>query len=194
MTKKNEMSYLEFRNLMKNATVTKKGRVKENPSIPGYSTALRGKHAVRASDSRRAAVEQGFRSNLELRVSIILKNSKIRFRYEPYTLDYEVPAKRCVCTKCRSKKIVKKHRYKPDFVLRHNVILEVKGNFTRADQVKMLAVKKANPKYRIVFVSQNPKKKTTPKGPMTYEDWAIKYEFEYIGIKDFQLYINSLSF
>ncbi len=193
--KKDEINYRDFRTLMKNATVTKKGRVKVNPSIPGYSTELKGKHAVRASDSRKAALEQGFRSNLELRVSIILKNSNIRAKYEPYTLPYNIaPTIKCVCEDCGSKNITIKKHYTPDFVLRNNLVLEVKGLFRPSDRKKMLAVRIANPKHKFILVFQTPKKKISKQSSTTYEDWAIKHEFEYIGIKDFQLYINSLSF
>lgn len=74
------------------------------------------------------------------------------------------------------------HNYIPDFEVSTpsgiKFFLEVKGYFRTADQVKMKAVKTANPSadIRIVFQKNN---KINKHSKMHYSDWADKYGFPY---------------
>lgn len=78
------------------------------------------------------------------------------------------------------------HRYVPDFKISTKsgtvFYLEVKGYFRTQDQVKMRAVKLANPNedIRILFQRDN---KINKHSKMHYSDWAVKYGFQYtIGV------------
>jgi hypothetical protein len=94
-----------------------------------------------------------------------LKKSKVKVTYEESRLPY-----------------VTHHNYVPDFEVstRSGVsyFLEVKGYFRTADQVKMKAVKAANPNLdiRLVFQKDN---KVNKFSKMYYSDWAEKYGFPY---------------
>jgi predicted nuclease of restriction endonuclease-like RecB superfamily len=74
------------------------------------------------------------------------------------------------------------HRYVPDFKIttRSGTVfyLEVKGYFRTTDQVKMKAVKVANPNedIRILFQKDN---KLNKHSKMHYSDWAKKYNFPF---------------
>lgn len=94
-----------------------------------------------------------------------LKKSKVKVTYEESRLPY-----------------VTYHNYVPDFEVstRSGVtyFLEVKGYFRTADQVKMKAVKAANPNadIRLIFQKDN---KVNKFSKMYYSDWAKKYGFPY---------------
>lgn len=92
-----------------------------------------------------------------------LKNAKVKVTYEEDRLPY-----------------VTHHSYVPDFkvsTLSGSVFyLEVKGYFRTADQVKMRAVKQANPDLDIRFVFQRDNK-LNKHSKMTYSLWAAKYGF-----------------
>jgi hypothetical protein len=103
-----------------------------------------------------------FRSGLEKEVAKQLKNSKIKFEYEPKEkkLNYTIP--------------VKKARYTPDFYITtrtgKEIIIECKGIWTFVDRYKHLLVRRANPDKDIRFVFSNPKSKIRKGSKMTYAD------------------------
>ncbi len=74
------------------------------------------------------------------------------------------------------------HNYVPDFKIStssgRTFYLEVKGYFRTADQVKMKAVKVANPTVDIRFVFQKDNK-LNKYSKLHYSDWATKYGFLY---------------
>ena len=70
-----------------------------------------------------------------------------------------------------------RHFYLPDFI-KDDHIIETKGIFDATDRRKMLAVKAANPKYRITLWFQDADLRISKKSKTTYREWAIKHGFE----------------
>ncbi len=103
------------------------------------------------------------RSGLETKVKKQLKNRKVKFKYEPYSIPY-----------------VLKAGYIPDFVFTKKdgseMLIETKGFFKPADRRKMLAVKECNPDLDIRIVFQRDNYLTKSKSS-TYTDWAKKNGF-----------------
>lgn len=69
--------------------------------------------------------------------------------------------------------------YLPDFILPNGIIVETKGYFDTKAQVKMKAVKQANPHLDIRFVFMNSRSKVRKNSKMTYADWCERYGFPY---------------
>jgi hypothetical protein len=69
--------------------------------------------------------------------------------------------------------------YIPDFILPNGIIVEAKGYFDVRAQVKMKAVKKANPTLDIRFVFMNSDNKIRKGSKVTYADWCERYGFPY---------------
>jgi hypothetical protein len=117
-----------------------------------------------------------YRSGAEAKFAEYLKKQKIKFKYEPYPLVYEV-------------KELKKYwldfqlispylgKYGPE-----DILIEFKGRFTAADRKKLLRVQNDNPfhEIRLVFQQDN---KLSKKSKTKYSDWAKKNGFKYhVGI------------
>lgn len=83
------------------------------------------------------------------------------FAYEPIKLSYTTT-----------------HTYTPDFVDEATkTIIETKGFFPQEDRSKMLAVKRANPDWRIEICFQRPDTKLNKASSTTYRQWAEKHGF-----------------
>tara|TARA_A100001391_G_scaffold201791_1_gene189673 strand:- start:1227 stop:1559 length:333 start_codon:yes stop_codon:yes gene_type:complete len=83
------------------------------------------------------------------------------YQYEPIKLTYTTS-----------------HTYTPDFVDAANkTIIETKGFFPASDRSKMLAVKRANPDWRIEICFQRPETKISKGSKTTYREWAEKNGF-----------------
>lgn len=84
--------------------------------------------------------------------------------YEDQTLYYTIPEQ--------------VHKYKPDFTLPNNVIIEVKGRFTAADRRKMAFVIEQNPEkdIRLLFQTDN---KISSNSRTRYSDWCKKRGIKY---------------
>lgn len=75
---------------------------------------------------------------------------------------------------------ITEHTYCPDFIDRDaKTIWETKGRLTQEDRSKMLAVKKAHPDWRIIFVFQYPHRTLSKASKTTYAKWAEKNGFEW---------------
>jgi len=116
-----------------------------------------------------------FRSGSEQRLWSLLKESKIKHRYEPYKIKYHVSLIRS---------------YLPDFVLTNGIILEVKGRFTTADRQKHLYIRREEPLLDIRFIFDNPKSKLYKGSKTTYADWCEKNNFLYCSAKDSDLILK----
>jgi ssDNA-binding Zn-finger/Zn-ribbon topoisomerase 1 len=138
---------------------------------------------IRQSKVRKDAVKAGYRSGFEQSIGEELKKNKIPFEYETKTFDYYLEQRACRCSECGSTKIIKKHSYKPDFIV-GNTIIEAKGRLTAKDKKKMIAVAKYNPDINIVFLFQNGNRKLTRKSKKTYEQWASDNGFDVIVFTD----------
>lgn len=109
------------------------------------------------------------------------KNPQMKGGFEP--IIYEQLKDKCdVSYEATRLPYVTHHSYIPDFKVDtssgHSFYVEVKGYFRTADQVKMRAVKLANPEVdiRIVFQKNN---KINKHSKMYYSDWAEKYGFPF---------------
>lgn len=103
------------------------------------------------------------KSSLELQVWKQLKGKRQEVHYEPIHIEYTSPIK----------------RYRPDFILKNGIIIEVKGYFESKDRSKHLRVKKQHPDLDIRFVFQNPQTKLSKKSKTTYAAWCEKHGFKY---------------
>ena len=99
--------------------------------------------------------------NKSLRGSVKARGCKVEYETEMLT---------CIIIK----------EYKPDFIITlpsgKKIYIETKGYFPYEDQVKMIGVKRANPRkdIRLVFQKDNKIRKGSN---MTYTDWARNNNF-----------------
>ena len=112
----------------------------------------------------RVARKNGYRSGLEHKIAILLKQLKVRYTYESIKIEWEDLAYRT---------------YTPDFILYNGIIIETKGIFTTSDRRKHIAIKKQHPKLDIRFVFENSRKKLRKGAKSSYAQWCIKYGFRY---------------
>jgi len=113
---------------------------------------------------RRDAIKNGYRSGLELKISMALDTIRYKYDYESIKIEWEDLAYRT---------------YTPDFILKNGIIIETKGRFLTMDRRKHLAIKKQHPNLDIRFVFENSRKKLRKGAKSTYAEWCIKYGFRY---------------
>ena len=111
-----------------------------------------------------AARKYGYRSGLEHKISIDLKERKVKYLYEKIKIEWED-----LCYRT----------YTPDFVLNNGIIIESKGMFTASDRRKHLAIKKQHTKLDIRFVFENSRRKLRKGAKSTYGEWCERYNFIY---------------
>ncbi len=110
-----------------------------------------------------------FASGFEYEINKILRAS---LKTLGIKIEYETEMLTCIIIK----------EYKPDFIITlasgKKIYIETKGYFPYEDQVKMLGVKRANPRkdIRLVFQKDNKIRKGSK---MTYTDWARNNGFKY---------------
>jgi len=114
--------------------------------------------------ARRDAIKHGYRSGLEHKLSLFLKEHKFNFSYEAIKIEWEDLSYRT---------------YTPDFILDNGIIIETKGRFLAVDRRKHLAIQKQHPKLDIRFVFTNSRNKLRKGAKSTYAEWCIKYGFRY---------------
>ena len=112
----------------------------------------------------RVARKNGYRSGLEHKIAILLKQLKVRYTYESIKIEWEDLAYRT---------------YTPDFILYNGIIIETKGIFTTSDRRKHIAIKKQHPKLDIRFVFTNSRRKLRKGAKSSYAEWCIRYGFRY---------------
>lgn len=103
-----------------------------------------------------------YRSQLEARTALQLGGAVLAYEGEqiPYSL---------------------KHSYTPDFTLKNNIRLEVKGWWLSSDRTKHLAIQAQHPGLDIRFVFQNPHARLSSKSKTTYAQWCDKHGFKWSG-------------
>ena len=119
----------------------------------------------RVSSQAQRAVQEGYRSGLEVQVSDQLIALGEAVNYEEVTLAYTRPER--------------PSKYSPDFILTNGVIIETKGRFVTADRQKHLHVKACHPALDIRFVFSNPNSKIGKKSATSYADWCLKNGFQF---------------
>lgn len=119
------------------------------------------------------------RSKFELNFAKHLYNKNIKYKYEPYSLEYYIKTRLATCRECGSHECWELHHYTPDFLLPdYNILIETKGKFTPKMRSKMIGVKinNKNKDLRLVFMRDNKLNKTSS---IRYSDWARKFGFLY---------------
>ena len=111
-----------------------------------------------------AARKYGYRSGLEHKISIDLKERKVKYLYEKIKIEWED-----LCYRT----------YTPDFVLNNGIIIESKGMFTASDRRKHLLIQKQHPELDIRFVFSNCNSKLNKRSKTTYASWCDKHNFLY---------------
>ena len=112
----------------------------------------------------RSALKHGYRSGLEHKISIYLKEKKCEYSYESIKIEWEDLAYRT---------------YTPDFILNNGIIIETKGRFLAIDRRKHLAIKKQHPKLDIRFVFTNSNSRLYKGSKSSYAMWCNRYGFRY---------------
>ena len=123
--------------------------------------------------------KSGYRSGFEEKIAEWLNGKQIKFEYESLVLSYPKTVRRGTCLACGSGKVVSARTYKPDFVLTDSqVVIEAKGRLTSPDRTKLVAVKAANPKVRLVLLlaSDNRIRKGSDE---RYSNWCEKNHFDF---------------
>ena len=136
---------------------------------------MRRNHFHSSGNSKRAnALKHGYKSGLELSVSMQINQTEYPLNYETETLKYIVPER--------------KAKYTPDFVFTKRngdmMYIETKGRWTTADRTKMKHVLQSNPGIDIRMVFQNPNQKLSKTSPTTYEAYARKLGIVYVAKKE----------
>ena len=106
-----------------------------------------------------------FKSKLEVLAAAFLKRAKHPVDYEPDVIEFIQPAKH--------------RKYTPDFRLRKNVYIEVKGKLDLASRQKYLWVKEQNPDVTLYFLFGKADNRLAKNSPTTYAEWAEKHVFEW---------------
>ena len=113
---------------------------------------------------RRNAIKHGYRSGLELKISMALDTIKYKYEYESIKIEWEDLAYRT---------------YTPDFILNNGIIIETKGRFLSSDRRKHLAIQKQHPKLDIRFVFTNSRVKLYKGSKTSYGEWCNKNNLRY---------------
>tara|TARA_B100000508_G_C11464804_1_gene281129 strand:+ start:7329 stop:7781 length:453 start_codon:yes stop_codon:yes gene_type:complete len=112
----------------------------------------------------KAAMKQGYRSGLEIKIKDFLRENKIPIKYECLKIEWEDLMYRT---------------YTPDFILPNGIIIEVKGRFTASDRRKHVCIKKQHPKLDIRFVFESSRRKLSKGAKSTYATWCERNKFTY---------------
>jgi len=112
----------------------------------------------------RDAIKHGYRSGLELNISMSLDTIKYKYDYESIKIEWEDLTYRT---------------YTPDFILNNGIIIETKGRFLASDRKKHVAIKKQHPDLDIRFVFTNSKNKLQKGAKSSYGQWCDKHGFRY---------------
>ncbi len=128
--------------------------------------------------TRARAIQEGYRSGLEVEMRDILEKKGLKPFYEAFTLEYLQPAKR--------------RHYTPDFLLTTKTtvtlkqiydgkvtVIETNGRFTLEDRQKHLWLKEQYPQMDLRFVFTNPNGKISKGSKTSYGMWCDKHKFKY---------------
>ena len=133
---------------------------KTHQKVPG-----RKNRYIRTKDQQIRA--GNYRSILEADVGRKLEALSVDAFYEPYFMDYIQPQQR--------------RKYKPDWTVDEDIVLEAKGKFDASDRKKMLLLKEQYPDKIFVLLFGNARTKIGKSvKSKTYADWADKHGFVWI--------------
>lgn len=125
-----------------------------------------GMKTTKKMTSKQRGIAKGYRSGLEDKVaSQIREVTNSEPEYETRTIYYTKPARQS--------------RYKPDFILPNNIIIETKGVFDAEDREKHLLIRDQHPEYDIRFVFTRSKAPIYKGSKTTLAQWCEKHGFLY---------------
>jgi hypothetical protein len=106
----------------------------------------------------------GYRSKFELFLARKLIQNKVKFEYEKKKIMY----------------IPKVRTYTPDFYIpATDIYIEAKGEFDKADRVKMALIKEQHKDLDIRMVFMNARNKIYKGSKTTYADWCLKHNYRW---------------
>ena len=114
-----------------------------------------------------------YKSQFEKNFAKSLRDSGIKFEYEPLVVSFIQPEKQ--------------RKYIPDFRVRTKEgvrVVETKGKLTIEDRKKLVWVAEQNPKLKLIIMFMNSKNKLRKNSPTTYGQWATKNGFEWYDFND----------
>lgn len=109
------------------------------------------------------------KSKLEKTVFATLKPKVPRVEYEPDSFEFIQPAKR--------------RKYTPDFKIRKNTYIEVKGRLTIEDREKLVWFKEQRPEITVYLLFSTGNNKLRKGSPTTYGEWATKNGYQWSDMK-----------
>jgi hypothetical protein len=116
-------------------------------------------------DRYRHAREHGYRSGLEVKIAKQLGDAGIGFKYEPFPITYQVPARTA--------------RYTADFVLHNGIVVETKGRWLTEDRKKIKLIAEQYPALDLRMVFSNSNAKIGKKSKTSYADYCRLIEIPY---------------
>ena len=129
---------------------------------------MKGKFSLRLNKNQRKKKNGGqFKSGLEKLVASKMLQAGLGAEYEPDRF-----------------KFVKQSHYVPDFKIKENTYIEVKGWFMPSDRSKMVAFKEQYPNITIYLLFGNAKNKLSRVSKTTYGEWATKHGFVWSDIAE----------
>lgn len=112
-----------------------------------------------------------YRSLYEEKVADYLISKKVRFKYEHYSLEFDLPVPNAWCEGCDGHDIFQTKTYTPDFFLPYGIVIEAKGKMDKDTRKRLVAIKAGHPRedIRLLFMKNNKIAKTSKK---RYLEWA----------------------
>jgi len=133
------------------------------------------RHLLKKREARRTissfkqrAIQNGYRSGLEEKVSKQIEDAGLQVHYELDKISYLWPERTST--------------YRPDFRLPKkggHFYVETKGRWTVDDRQKHLLIKDQHPDLDIRFVFSNQNSRLYKGSPTTYAEWCDKHGFAY---------------
>lgn len=118
-----------------------------------------------------------YRSGFEGQIADDLRSRGVAFEYEKEVLDYTSAVRGGECMECGCKKVGKKRKYTPDYVIQRGcagpLYIEAKGRFPSTDRSKMRDVQRAHPDKDIRILFQ----KSSKAQEAALRKWCNKFKF-----------------
>lgn len=130
-------------------------------TVPSWLT----NNTTAAKSARARAIKHGYRSGLEEKNALLLKENGLDPKFETMKIPYVIPENW--------------HKYTPDFPLDNGIIIECKGIFDAQDRAKHLFIKAQYPELDIRFVFSNPKASIGNGSKTTLAMWAEKNGYKF---------------
>jgi hypothetical protein len=117
---------------------------------------------IRQTSSRADGYKSGLEATIARQIEAVTGQPA---KYETQTIEWTKPARI--------------HRYRPDFLLPNDIVIEGKGVFDAADREKHLLLKEQRPGLDVRFVFSRSGASIYPRSPTTLADWCLKHGFQF---------------